>query len=104
MRSMGTPSSSESGMAWKRMRLMRHCSPSSRRTSLRASAMVSFTPQGVGVVEAAVLVAFTLFGIDQATGMAVVMVYRGIVFWLPFLIGAIMIQRTRAFGGHKEKR
>lgn len=67
-------------------------------------AMVSFTPQGVGVVEAAVLVAFTLFGIDQATGMAVVMVYRGIVFWLPFLIGAIMIQRTRAFGGHKEKK
>lgn len=64
-------------------------------------AMVSFTPQGVGVVEAAVLVAFTLFGIDQATGMAVVMVYRGIVFWLPFLIGAIMIQRTRAFGGKK---
>lgn len=61
--------------------------------------MVSFTPQGVGVVEAAVLVAFTLFGINQATGMAVVMVYRGIVFWLPFLIGAVMIQRTGAFKG-----
>lgn len=60
-------------------------------------AMISFTPQGVGVVEAAVLVAFTLFGIEQATGMAVVMVYRAIVFWLPFLIGAILIQRTKAF-------
>ncbi len=60
-------------------------------------AMVSFTPQGVGVVEAAVLVAFTLFGIDQAAGMAIIMVYRGIVFWLPFLTGAILIQRTRAF-------
>lgn len=64
-------------------------------------AMISFTPQGVGVVEAAVLVAFTLFGIDQATGMAAVMVYRGIVFWLPFLIGAVMIQRTRLFSGKK---
>ena len=63
-------------------------------------AMISFTPQGVGVVEAAVLVAFTLFGIDQAAGMAVIMVYRGIVFWMPFLIGAILIQRTKAF---KEK-
>ncbi len=63
-------------------------------------AMISFTPQGVGVVEAAVLVAFTLFGIDQASGMAVIMVYRGIVFWMPFLIGAILIQRTKAF---KEK-
>ncbi len=65
-------------------------------------AMVSFTPQGVGVVEAAVLVAFTLFGINQATGMAVVMVYRGIVFWLPFLIGAVMIQRTGAFKKGKD--
>ena len=62
-------------------------------------AMISFTPQGVGVVEAAVLVAFTLFGISQATGIAVVMVYRGIVFWLPFLVGAILIQRTKAFRG-----
>lgn len=60
-------------------------------------AMISFTPQGVGVVEVAVLTAFTLFGIDQATGMAVIMVYRGVVFWMPFLIGAVMIQRTRAF-------
>lgn len=65
-------------------------------------AMVSFTPQGVGVVEAAVLVAFTLFGIDQATGMAVVMVYRGIVFWLPFLVGAIVIQRMGTLGGKKK--
>lgn len=64
-------------------------------------AMISFTPQGVGVVEAAVLVAFTLFGIDQASGMAVIMVYRGIVFWMPFLIGAILIQRTKAFKGAK---
>lgn len=60
-------------------------------------AMISFTPQGVGVVEAAVIVAFTLFHISQATGVAVIMVYRAIVFWLPFLVGAIMIQRTKAF-------
>ena len=66
-------------------------------------AMISFTPQGVGVVEAAVLVAFTLFGIDQATGMAAVMVYRGIVFWLPFLVGAVVIQRMKAFVGKGEK-
>ena len=36
-------------------------------------------------------------GIDSATGLAVVMVYRGIVFWLPFLVGAFVIQRMRAF-------
>lgn len=61
------------------------------------AAMVAITPQGVGIVEAAVLLAFTLFGVEQATGMAVILVYRAIVFWLPFLVGAIMIQRTKAF-------
>lgn len=60
-------------------------------------AMISITPQGIGVVEAASLVAFTLFGINQAAGMAIILVYRGIVFWLPFLIGAVVIQRTKAF-------
>ena len=65
------------------------------------TAMVSFIPQGIGLVEAAVLLGFTLFGINQATGMAVIMVYRAIVFWIPFLAGAILIQRTRAFTGVK---
>lgn len=60
-------------------------------------AMISFVPQGVGVVEAAVTVAFSLFGIGAGTGLAVVMVYRGIVFWLPFLVGAVVIQRMKAF-------
>ena len=60
-------------------------------------AMISFVPQGVGVVEAAVTVAFALFGIGSATGLAVVIVYRGIVFWLPFLVGAVVIQRIKAF-------
>lgn len=57
-------------------------------------AMVSIVPQGVGVVEAAVMVGFGLFQINAAAGMATVLVYRGVVFWLPFLIGAIVIQRT----------
>ncbi len=60
-------------------------------------AMISFTPQGVGVVEAAVLVAFTSFGVSAAAGVAIALVYRGIVFWVPFLIGAILIQRTKTF-------
>ena len=48
-------------------------------------------------MEAAVTVAFALFGIGSATGLAVVIVYRGIVFWLPFLVGAVVIQRIKAF-------
>lgn len=64
-------------------------------------AMVSFTPQGVGVVEAAVTVAFTAFGSTAAAGIAIGLVYRGIVFWMPFLIGAILINFTGAFKGKK---
>ena len=67
-------------------------------------AMVSFTPQGVGVVEAAVTVAFTAFGASATAGMAIGLVYRGIVFWMPFIIGAILIQTTKTFRPDKEKK
>ena len=42
-------------------------------------AMISITPQGVGVVEAAVVVAFTSFGESSAAGLSIALVYRGIV-------------------------
>lgn len=60
-------------------------------------AMFSLTPQGVGFVEAAVLVAFTTFGESTAAGLSIGLVYRGIVFWMPFLIGAVLIQMTSTF-------
>ena len=66
-------------------------------------AMISITPQGVGVVEAAVVVAFTSFGVSGAAGLSIALVYRGIVFWMPFLIGAILIQTTKTFK-HDAKR
>lgn len=66
-------------------------------------AMISITPQGVGVVEAMVVVAFTAFGESSAAGMAIGLVYRGIVFWMPFVIGAILINVTKTFRGGDEK-
>ena len=60
-------------------------------------AMISVTPQGV--VEAAVVVAFTSFGESAAAGTAIGLVYRGIVFWMPFIIGAVLINTTKAFKG-----
>ena len=66
-------------------------------------AMISITPQGVGVVEAAVVVAFTSFGETAAAGTAIGLVYRGIVFWMPFLIGAILVQKTKTFQGEGKK-
>lgn len=43
-------------------------------------AMISITPQGVGVVEAMVVVAFTAYDQNAAAGAATGLVYRGIVF------------------------
>lgn len=60
-------------------------------------AMISPVPQGVGIVEAAVMVLFSAYDINSAAGMASVLVYRGLVFWMPFLIGAVLIQRTKTF-------
>lgn len=67
-------------------------------------AMVSITPQGVGVVEAAVTVAFTSFGEAASAGLSIALVYRGIVFWMPFIIGAILIQTTKTFRGAGKKK
>ncbi len=64
-------------------------------------AMVSITPQGVGFVEAFVTIAFTSFGVSAAAGVTIGVVYRGIVFWMPFLIGAILIQTTKTFNPKK---
>ena len=64
-------------------------------------AMISPVPQGVGIVEAAVMVLFSAYDINSAAGMASVLVYRGLVFWMPFLIGAVLIQRTKTFRGDK---
>ena len=36
------------------------------------------------------------------TAMAVIMVYRAIVFWLPFLIGAVVIQRSKLLSEHEK--
>lgn len=66
-------------------------------------AMISITPQGVGVVETAVVFAFTSFGASGAAGLSIALVYRSIVFWMPFLIGAILIQTTKAFKGSAKK-
>ena len=70
-------------------------------------AMISPVPQGVGFVEAGVMVLFSAYDINAAAGMASVLVYRGLVFWMPFLIGAVLIQRTKTFkgdGGKKAKK
>jgi uncharacterized protein (TIRG00374 family) len=62
---------------------------------------VAITPQGVGVVEAMIVVALAASHVNATMGTAIALVYRGIVFWMPFAIGAVLIHRTSSF---KKKR
>jgi uncharacterized protein (TIRG00374 family) len=58
---------------------------------------VAITPQGVGVVEAMLVVALAASRVNATMATAIALVYRGIVFWMPFAIGAVLIHRTRTF-------
>jgi uncharacterized protein (TIRG00374 family) len=60
-------------------------------------AMISITPQGVGVVEVAVIALMAAYGVSSAAATAIALTYRGLVFWMPFAIGAVLIHRTKSF-------
>jgi uncharacterized protein (TIRG00374 family) len=67
-------------------------------------AMISITPQGVGVVEVAVVALLAAYGVSATTATTIALVYRGLVFWMPFAIGALMIHRTKSFSETSEER
>jgi uncharacterized protein (TIRG00374 family) len=67
-------------------------------------AMISITPQGVGVVEVATVTLLMAYGVSTAAGTAIALVYRGLVFWMPFAIGAVLIHRTKSFSSNKKPR
>lgn len=50
--------------------------------------------QTVGIIEAVLVVMLTAFGADFGTATAISLAYRGLLFWIPFAIGAVCIQHT----------
>jgi len=67
-------------------------------------AMISITPQGIGVVEVVTVALLAAYGVPGSVGTAVALTYRGLVFWLPFVTGAVMIHRTKSFSGETPKK
>lgn len=65
---------------------------------------VAITPQGVGVAEAMLVVALAASKINVTMATTIALVYRGIVFWMPFAIGAVLIHRTGSFKKRREGR
>lgn len=65
------------------------------------SVILSPTPQGVGVVEAAIAAILTAHGCSLATATAIALVYRGVMFWMPFCIGALLLGQSGFFADKK---
>jgi len=59
--------------------------------------IVSITPQGIGIVEGMMALVFTSLGIPGAAATTVALVFRGLTFWLPMLLGFFAIQRLGNF-------
>lgn len=49
--------------------------------------LVSITPSGVGIVEPLMILFFTSSGISLEAATLVTFVFRGLVFWIPFILG-----------------
>ncbi len=60
--------------------------------------IVSPTPQGIGVVEGMMTLVFTSLGVPAAVAATVTLAFRGLTFWLPMLIGFIILRWVPSFG------
>jgi phosphatidylglycerol lysyltransferase len=63
--------------------------------------IVSPIPQGIGLVEGIMTLTYTSLGIPAETAAIVSLSFRGLTFWLPLVLGFVLVQRTRTFGGRE---
>lgn len=60
--------------------------------------IVGITPYGIGLTESAMTLTFTSQGIPAEIAILITLTYRGITFWLPLLIGFILLRKVHIFG------
>jgi phosphatidylglycerol lysyltransferase len=59
--------------------------------------IVSPTPSGVGVVEGLMPVIYVSLGLPVAAATLITLAYRGISYWLPLIIGFLLLRRLHLF-------
>lgn len=59
--------------------------------------LTSIVPQGVGIVEGAIAVVLVSFGALLPQATAISLVFRGLSFWIPMLLGFILLRRVGVF-------
>ncbi len=60
-------------------------------------AVVAITPVGIGVVEGVTAVVYTSLGVPASAAAIISLAFRGLAFWLPLLVGLILLRRLRSF-------
>jgi phosphatidylglycerol lysyltransferase len=66
--------------------------------------IVSITPQGIGIVEGMMALVYTSLGVPAAQATVVALAFRGLTFWLPLLIGFILLRQVKTFAGAARAR
>jgi phosphatidylglycerol lysyltransferase len=60
--------------------------------------IISITPQGIGVVEGTMALVFTSLGVPAERSAVIALAFRGLTFWIPLLLGFLLLRRMRMFG------
>ncbi len=58
---------------------------------------ISPVPQGIGVVEGVMALVYTSLGVNGFAAVFIVMAFRALNFWLPMLMGFILLRRVKIF-------
>ena len=59
--------------------------------------IVSPTPNGIGVVEGLMPLVYTSLGLPTAAATVITLAFRGLTFWIPFLVGFALLRRLPIF-------
>jgi len=61
------------------------------------SLIIAPLPQGTGVIEGAMVLAFISLGVAWDVAFSVTLTYRGVTFWLPLVIGFLLLRKVKTF-------
>ncbi|MCQ2383037.1 MAG: flippase-like domain-containing protein, partial [Clostridia bacterium] len=73
------------------------CIPFLIATYVAGFVIATFIPQTFGLVEVAIAEILVAYGCADGAAYAIAICYRGLIFWIPFAIGAICINITGKF-------
>lgn len=65
--------------------------------------IIAITPSGVGVAEGVTALVLGTMGIEAGTATVISLAYRGLTFWLPFVIGFLVLRGVKSFRSRRDQ-